>query len=173
MDAGRYRCGVRGFPDTFEDGKVTVSDFKYLIGMTTAPFLPKSSIKPTVWSSSSPSTPIVSENDAETISSNSWRTSYTLAAVLSVLVFVVISMTLLVYHLKTRKKSTDESEICGSPNTTLEQNGIIYSMVYFKPHQDPSEIYANLPIHNPKDTDASSVEVQESVEYSTIIRSPA
>ncbi|KAL1269911.1 hypothetical protein QQF64_032200 [Cirrhinus molitorella] len=116
MDAGRYRCGVRGFPDTFEDGKVTVSDFKYLIGMTTAPFLPKSSIKPTVWSSSSPSTPIVSENDAETISnsSNSWRTSYTLAAVLSVLVFVVISMTLLVYHLKTRKKSTDESEICGS-----------------------------------------------------------
>ncbi len=57
-----------------------------------------------------------------------------------------------------------------------EQNGIIYSMVDFKPYQDPSELYANLQIHNPKDTDVysnSTVTVEESVEYSTIMRAPA
>jgi len=37
---------------------------KDLSGVTTAPLLPNSSIKPAVWPSS-PSTPIVSENDAE------------------------------------------------------------------------------------------------------------
>ncbi len=57
-----------------------------------------------------------------------------------------------------------------------EQNGIIYSMVVFKPYQDPSELYANLQIHNPKDTEVysnSTVTVEESVEYSTIMRAPA
>ncbi len=49
-------------------------------------------------------------------------------------------------------------------------------MVDFKPYQDPSELYANLQIHNPKDTDVysnSTVTVEESVEYSTIMRAPA
>ncbi|XP_050972492.1 uncharacterized protein LOC127169290 isoform X4 [Labeo rohita] len=169
MDAGRYRCGVVDFPATYQDVEVTVSDFNYFSGVATAPLLPKSSIKPTVWPSSSPSTTI-SKHDAETISSDSWRTSYTLAAVVSVLVFAVISMTLLVYCLKTRKKkSTDKSEICGFPNTTLEQNGIIYSSVNFQPHQDPFELYANLQIQNPRCT----FTVEESVEYSAIMTTPA
>ncbi|XP_018963871.1 uncharacterized protein LOC109094612 isoform X2 [Cyprinus carpio] len=176
MDAGRYRCGVRGFPNTYQDVQVTVSELTYYIGANTAPLLPKSSITPAVWPSSSPSMPIASEDDKDKLS-HSWRTSYTLAAVLSALLFAVISMTLLVYRLNTRKKkSTDKSDICGSLNVSLEQNGIIYSMVEFKPHQDPSELYANLQIHNPKDTDASSnckVTVEESVEYSTIMRASA
>ncbi|XP_043102491.1 uncharacterized protein LOC122350223 isoform X2 [Puntigrus tetrazona] len=164
-DAGRYRCGVIGIPETYEDVQVTIS----------APLSPISSIKSTVWPSSSPSTPIVSEDDKDKLS-DGWRASYTLAAVLSALVFAVISVTLLVCRLKARvKKSTDESEIYDSPNTTLEQNGIIYTMVEFKPFQDPSELYANLQIHNPKDTDAesnSTVTVEESVLYSTIMRAP-
>lgn len=49
-------------------------------------------------------------------------------------------------------------------------------MVDFKPHQDPSELYANLQIHNPKDTEVYSnftVILEESVEYSIIMRAPA
>lgn len=144
MDAGVYGCGFRGYPDTYEYVEVAASDLR---AVTTAPLLPKSSIKPAAWPFSSPSTPIVSENDTEKHSSDSWRTSYTLAAVLTVLMFAVVSMTLLVYRLKTRKKkSTDKREICGSPNASLEQDSIIYSMVVFKPHQDPCELYANLQI---------------------------
>ncbi|XP_058641735.1 uncharacterized protein LOC131546275 isoform X2 [Onychostoma macrolepis] len=168
MDAGVYGCGFRGLPATYEYVKITVSESSYKALQQTS--------RPAVWSTSSPSPPTLSEDDAEK-HSDSWRTSYMLAAVLSVLVFAVISMTLIVYRLKTRKKkSTDKSEICGSPNATLEQNGIIYSMVDFKPYQDPSELYANLQIYNPKDTAASSnstVTVEESVEYSTIMRAPA
>ncbi|KTG41020.1 hypothetical protein cypCar_00013173 [Cyprinus carpio] len=168
-----YRCGFSGFPKTYEYVEVTVSD---LSGVNTAPLWPKSVIIPTVSPSYSPSAPIASENDAETLS-GSWRTSFSLAAVFSLLVFAVISMTLLVYCLKTRKKkSTDKSEVCGSPNTTLEQDGIIYSMVEFEPHQDPYELYANLQLYSPKDANASSsctVTVKETVEYSTIMRSSA
>ncbi|XP_059378770.1 uncharacterized protein LOC132114593 isoform X2 [Carassius carassius] len=173
MDAGKYGCGFSGFSYTYQFVEVTVSD---LSGVNTAALSPKSNIKPDVWPSSSPSAPTVSESDAETLS-DSWRTSYSLAAVFSGLVFAVISMILLVYCLKTRRKEfTDKSEICGSPNTTLEQDGIIYSMVEFKPHQDPSELYANLQIHSPKDANASSsctVTVKETVEYSTIMRTSA
>ncbi|XP_052460275.1 uncharacterized protein LOC128018659 isoform X1 [Carassius gibelio] len=175
MDPGTYGCGFSGFPKTYEFVEVTVS--VDLSGVNTAALLPKSAIKPAVWPSSSPSAPTVSESDAETLGNDSWRTYYSLAAVLSGLVFAVISMILLVYFLKTRrKKSTDKSEICGSANATLEQDGIIYSMVEFKPHQDPSELYANLQIHSPKDANASSsctVTVKETVEYSTIMRTSA
>lgn len=175
QDAGRYRCGVRGIPVTYEDVQVTVSELTR-IAVNTVPLLPKFSIKPSVWPSTSPSPslPTVSEDDKDKLSSDSWRASYTLAAVLSVLLFAVISATLLVYRLNTRKKkSTGKSEICGSPNVSKEQNAIIYSMVEFKPHQDPSELYANLQMHNPKDFSSNSnVTVEESVEYSTIIRAP-
>ncbi|KAK7135839.1 hypothetical protein R3I94_014498 [Phoxinus phoxinus] len=174
MDAGMYMCVVGWFPDTYERAEVTVSGLKDLSGVNTAPLLPKSSIKPAVWPSS-PSTLIVSENDAGKLS-DGWRTPYTLAAVLGGLVFAVISMTLLVYCLKTRKKkSTEISGTCGSTNTTMEQN-IIYSMVDFKPYQDPSELYANLQIRSPGDTDPSSsctFTTEGSVEYSTILRAPA
>ncbi|XP_052418594.1 uncharacterized protein LOC127962994 isoform X2 [Carassius gibelio] len=176
MDAGRYRCGFSSFPATYQYVQVTVSELTR-IGVNTVPLLPKFSIKPSVWPSTSPSPsmPTVSEDDKDK-QSDSWRASYTLAAVLSVLLFAVISATLLVYRLNTRKKkSTGKSEICGSPNISEEQNAIIYSMVEFKPHQDPSELYANLQMHNPKDTDFSSncnVTVEESVEYSTIMRAP-
>ncbi|XP_067251075.1 CMRF35-like molecule 1 isoform X2 [Chanodichthys erythropterus] len=176
IDAGKYRCGVRIYPHTYEDVEVTVSDLKDLNGVKTTPLSAKSTIKPAVWMSSSPSTVIVSENNAQKLS-DEWRTSYTLAAVLTVLVFGVISMTLLVCRLKTRKKkSTEKSGTCDSANTTLEQNGIIYSMVDFTPHQDPSELYANLQIHSPENTDPSSrctFTTEESVEYSTILRAPA
>ncbi|XP_026109035.1 uncharacterized protein LOC113081184 isoform X2 [Carassius auratus] len=177
MDAGRYRCGVRGIPATYQYVQVTVSELSRYIGVNTVPLLPKFSIKPSVWPSTSPSPsmPTVSEDDKDK-RSDSWRASYTLAAVLSVLLFAVISATLLVYRLNTRKKkSTGKSEICGSPNVSKEQNAIIYSMVEFKPHQDPSELYANLQMHNPKDADFSSnsnVTVEESVEYSTVMRAP-
>jgi len=49
-------------------------------------------------------------------------------------------------------------------------------MVDFKPHQDPSELYANLQICSPGDTDPSSnctVTKEGSVIYSTILRAPA
>ncbi|XDV49055.1 hypothetical protein PO909_018379 [Leuciscus waleckii] len=177
MDAGIYICGFRGYPGIYERVEVTVSGLKDLSGVNTAPLSPSSTIKPAVWMSSPPSTVIASENDAEKLSSDSWRTTYTLAAVLSVLVFAVISVTLLVYHLKTRKKkSTEIIGTCGSANTTMEQNSVIYSMVDFKPHQDPSELYANLQIHSPGDTDPSSrcsFTTEGSVEYATILRAPA
>ncbi|XP_039513745.1 uncharacterized protein LOC120469090 isoform X2 [Pimephales promelas] len=172
MDAGIYSCGFRGVSWSFESVEVTFSD---LSRVTTAPLLPKSSIKPTFWPSS-PSTTTVSENDAEKLS-DGWKTSYTLAALLSVLVFAVVSLTLIVYRLKTRKKKSIEiSGTCGSANTTMEQNSITYSMVHFKPHQDPSELYANLQIRSPGDTDPSSnctVTKEGSVIYSTILRAPA
>ncbi|XP_077079495.1 uncharacterized protein LOC143732370 isoform X2 [Siphateles boraxobius] len=175
MDAGMYGCGFSGYPDTFESVEVTVSGLKDLSGVNTAPLLPKSSIKPAVWPSS-PSTPIVSENDAGKLS-DSWRTPYTLAVVLSVLVFAVISVTMIVYRLKTSKnKSTEISGTCGSANTTMEQDSVIYSMVDFKPYQNPSELYANLQIRSPGDADPSSswtFTTEGSVEYSTILRAPA
>ncbi|XP_067269903.1 uncharacterized protein [Pseudorasbora parva] len=171
MDAGKYSCGVRWLLDTYEVVEVTVSDLKDLHGVNTAPLSPKTSIKPTVWPSSYLATPITSEKDTKKLSEG-WKPSYTLAAVLSVLLLAVISMTL-AYRLKTRKKqSREKSGNCGS-NSTMEQNSIIYCMVDFKPHQDPSELYANLPVRRPGDSDASSnctVTTEEHVEYSTILR---
>lgn len=91
-----------------------------------------------------------------TLSSDEWRTSYTLAAVLSVLVFAVVSMTLLVCRLKTRKKKstgrwrdddyfqllvgiwfnlshflslTEKSGTCHSANTTLVRSLYISSQL--------------------------------------------
>ncbi|XP_073766476.1 uncharacterized protein isoform X2 [Danio rerio] len=150
VDAGTYRCGV-GIINTYEDVHVTVSD------------LPKETIKPTFWSSSS-STPIVSEQPAEK-SSDGWSTFHMLAVVLSVLVFVLISLTLLVYRL--RKKKTDKTGTCGSSNITMEQDETVYSMVDFIPHQDQCQIYVNFQICHAEDT-AHSVIAKENVEYSTL-----
>nr|XP_021327752.1 uncharacterized protein LOC100148399 isoform X2 [Danio rerio] len=88
-----------------------------------------------------------------------------LAVVLSVLVFVLISLTLLVYRLK--KKKTDNTGTCGSSNITVEQDNTTYSMVDFIPHQDQCQIYANFQVRRAEDT-AHSVIAKENVEYSTL-----
>ncbi|XP_039513750.1 uncharacterized protein LOC120469093 isoform X1 [Pimephales promelas] len=113
MDTGMYSCGFSWFPKTFESVEVTFSD---LSGVTSAPLWPKSSIKPDVWPSS-PSTPIVSENDAEKLSC---RTSIILLAGFSLMVFAAVLAILLVFFLKNRKKqSKDTSGTCSSLNTSL------------------------------------------------------
>ncbi|XP_026109034.1 uncharacterized protein LOC113081184 isoform X1 [Carassius auratus] len=127
MDAGRYRCGVRGIPATYQYVQVNVSELTRYIGVNTVPLLPTFSIKPSVWPSTSPSPsmPTVSEDDKDK-RSDSWRASYTLAAVLSVLLFAVVSATLLVYRLNTRKKkSTGKYGTCSSLDTMVEVTYIL------------------------------------------------
>ncbi|XP_051965413.1 uncharacterized protein LOC127631342 isoform X1 [Xyrauchen texanus] len=168
MDAGKYRCGISGLPYTYEDVVVTKSDFLEFSGINPAPLAPKSSIKPTVLTSVA----LVSEEPSENKSM-----VFKLAAVCSGLAFaLIIAVMLVVFRLKkSENKSRDKRGSCGSHNTTLqspeEQSGIIYSVMDFKPNQDPSELYANLQIHSERDTGRSSncsIKSWESVVYSTI-----
>ncbi|XP_056320533.1 uncharacterized protein LOC130234282 [Danio aesculapii] len=163
VDAGTYQCGVAGIFNTYEVVHVLVYNLRVFSGVNTAPLLPKATIKPTFWISS-PSTPSVSEQPAEK-SSDGWSTFHMLAVVLSVLVFVVISLILLAYRLKKKKK--DKSGTCGSSNITMTQDDTTYCMVEFLPHQDQCQIYANFQIRRPEDT-AHSVIAKENVEYSII-----
>ncbi|XP_039513747.1 uncharacterized protein LOC120469092 isoform X2 [Pimephales promelas] len=101
MDAGMYSCGFRGVSWSFESVEVTFSD---------------------VWPSS-PSTTIVSENDAEQLSC---RTSIILLAGFSLMVFAAVLAILLVFFLKNRKKqSKDTSGTCSSLNASLEVTYIL------------------------------------------------
>ncbi|XP_039513748.1 uncharacterized protein LOC120469092 isoform X3 [Pimephales promelas] len=77
---------------------------------------------PDVWPSS-PSTTIVSENDAEQLSC---RTSIILLAGFSLMVFAAVLAILLVFFLKNRKKqSKDTSGTCSSLNASLEVTYIL------------------------------------------------
>ncbi|XP_051965415.1 uncharacterized protein LOC127631342 isoform X2 [Xyrauchen texanus] len=112
MDAGRYRCGIKEVSNIYEDAEVKTSDFKDFPVIS-----PQKPIKPTIRTPTCLSTPLVSEKNTEKPSDNQ-RTSHMLAVLFSIVVFaVIISVTLVVFLLKTWKKSKDKHGTCGSLDT--------------------------------------------------------
>ncbi|XP_057212441.1 uncharacterized protein LOC130567930 isoform X3 [Triplophysa rosa] len=175
-DAGKYRCGVSGFASTYDDFELTISELQRFFEVSGNNQSPKSSLRPNIQVSTL-GPQLGSEKHTEE-HSESENMVPTLAALCSVVAFaVIVSITLLVFHLK---KSREKSGTCGFCDNTpqqssQEQDGTIYSSVLFKSYEDLSELYVNLQAHRPKHTVPSSacvISTGESVEYSTVLRAP-
>ncbi|XP_007231997.3 uncharacterized protein LOC103025311 isoform X1 [Astyanax mexicanus] len=186
-DAGTYRCQIQGTQNFFyQDFQVVI----YYRDPRPPPawLSPKSTI-------SSPVTTLhtLSENhlDSPSIDKNPWGLRHTLATVFGVacFIFIIAIIPVVIYHIKRKKTesiystssvSSETRERSPSsapdiiPQTPQEHlNSIIYTTVDFKPHEEASELYANLCLSNPgalrPDSDRA-LKTQESVEYSTVAR---
>ncbi|KAJ8393540.1 hypothetical protein AAFF_G00060130 [Aldrovandia affinis] len=185
-DAGIYRCAVLDTPNhVYTDFIVKISD-----SVHQNPPLPppKPTRKPTTSKPISPLTAVTPsatpveilneyhDTDISRIKGDMW---ITLAAVLGVSMFILItSVITIVVCLRKRKKSKSGSASCdrsGSVHTASishDQNSIVYTTVDFKPRQEPTELYANLKVHSspPKKSPEPSghLESGDTVEYSTL-----
>ncbi|XP_017543043.1 uncharacterized protein LOC108414656 [Pygocentrus nattereri] len=176
-DAGMYRCKIHGIQNYFfyKDFQVDVVDRTPRLDPVLR--IPKSTL------STVTSLHQISEKHQEppSLISDSWRLKHTLGTVFGIVtIILIITITLgVAYHKKKAKDpeygtSSFSSDKCGRSLSSApdiippqqEPNSIIYTTVHFKPHEETSQLYANLCLHNSE----CALKSQESVEYSTIAR---
>ncbi|KAL7884967.1 hypothetical protein AOLI_G00077370 [Acnodon oligacanthus] len=176
-DAGIYRCEIHRTQNYifYKDFQVDVVDRNPRLDPVL--LLPKSTL------STVTSLHQISEKHQEppSLISNSWGLKHTLGTVFGIVIIILtVTITLGVAYRKKKAKdpeygtSSFSSDKCGrslsrAPDIIPPQeelNSIIYTTVHFKPHEETSQLYANLCLHSSD----RALKSQESVEYSTIAR---
>ncbi|XP_036434277.1 uncharacterized protein LOC118813181 [Colossoma macropomum] len=173
-DAGIYRCKIHGIQNyiIYKDFQVDIVDRKPRLDPVL--LFPKSTIS-TVTSLNQISG---KHQEPPSLISDSWSLKHTLGTVFGIVIILIITVILgVAYHKKKAKDleygtSSFSSDKCGRSLSSApdiipppqELNSIIYTTVDFKPHEETSQLYANLCLHNSK----SALKSQENVEYSTI-----
>ncbi|XP_034162754.2 uncharacterized protein LOC117597857 [Pangasianodon hypophthalmus] len=161
-DAGIYRCEIRGIQrHIYQDFQVVIADSETELNPILS--FPKSTISPVSLAHH------LLEKHQE-ISSNKWSLKFALGTIFGVVVIILImSITLTVVYRKKKSREKCGRSFPSATNVTQQlPQELIYTTVDFKLHENTSNIYANLDIHNSRPDSGNALKTQDSVEYATI-----
>ncbi|KAF7668807.1 hypothetical protein LDENG_00287040 [Lucifuga dentata] len=174
-DGGFYRCSVLGTQNhIYSDYYVEVSE---ATGQSIHPLLTTTSKAPSTSETPSGSTGPILAKDHSGIPAIPWNFSLPLAAIVSITITIFITLLISVVCCSVVKAKHKHSNKYGetlhdsSKQEVPEMNGIVYTTVDFKPHQKPTELYANMGMHRARagaPNSTCSTEQAGMVEYSTL-----
>lgn len=173
VDGGYYRCIVLGTQNRiYRDYYVEISEASIHHSPSQPPLT--TTIKALDTSTSLPtdsSGPVLSQDHGESPRAP-WSFALPLTVIVSTTVIIFITLVIGVFYLRAKPKREQldkhgETLSESFKQDALEMSGVVYTTVDFRAHQKPTEVYANLRMHQTRVGD-SDAEHADTVEYSTL-----